>query len=166
MATEVCLSFPVNVYHQVALLAQLMHRYVLGVLADTSASALSPLGTSALALTPVGELSNAAVLEAAELQMDHTRGKRPGRLFDRRQAGRCVPASRANSRRSCRSITSCLSAQHRPGAKPFSVVYASRRHREPQVEPRRNAAPCPYCGRTSLWLWSQPTTVPPLGIGN
>ena len=88
MATEVRLSLPDHVYHQAALLAQLMHRDVSRVLAETIASALSPLGTSALALTPVEELSNAEVLEAAELRMDSALGKRLGRLLDRQQAGK------------------------------------------------------------------------------
>jgi hypothetical protein len=88
MATEVSLSLPDHVYHQAALLAQLMKRDVSCVLAETIASALSPLGTSALALTPVEELSNAEVLEAAELRMDQALGKRLGRLLDRQQAGK------------------------------------------------------------------------------
>src|SRR6266849_2881562 len=88
MATEVSLSLPDNVYHQAAHLAQLMNRDVSRILAEAIESALSPLGMSASVLPPVEELSDAEVLEAAELRMDKARGKRLGRLLDRQQAGK------------------------------------------------------------------------------
>ena len=87
MATEVILSLPDHVYDQAARLAQLMQRDVGGVLAETIASALSPLGVSALDLTPVQGLSDSALLAAADLQMDASQGKRLGQLLDRQQAG-------------------------------------------------------------------------------
>jgi hypothetical protein len=87
MATEVILSLPDHVYHQAIRLAQLMQRDVGGVLADTIASALAPLGVSALDFTPVQELPDNALLAAADLQMDARQGKRLGYLLDRQQAG-------------------------------------------------------------------------------
>ena len=87
MATEVILRLPDHVYHQAARLAQLMDRNVERVLAETIASALSPLGTSALDLTPVQELSDSDLLAAADLRMHAAQGRRPGHLLDRQQAG-------------------------------------------------------------------------------
>jgi hypothetical protein len=69
MATEVILRLPDHVYHQAARLAQLMDRNVERVLAETIASALSPLGTCALDLTPVQELSDSDFLAVADLRM-------------------------------------------------------------------------------------------------
>jgi hypothetical protein len=94
MATEVIVSLPDHVYHQAARLAQLMQRDVGGVLAETIASALSPLGASALDLTPVQDLSDNALLAAADLQMDARRGKRLGHVLDRQQAGTLRAAER------------------------------------------------------------------------
>jgi hypothetical protein len=95
MATEVILNLPDNVYHQAARLAQLMNQDVSRVLAETIENALSPLGSSALDLTPIGELSDREVLQATELRMDEMQGKRLGKLLDRQQAGKLSEAERS-----------------------------------------------------------------------
>jgi len=94
MATEVTLSLPDTVYNQAARLAQLMNQDVSRVLAETIESALSPLGSPAVGLTPVEELSDSEILAAAHLQMDQVQGKRLGKLLDRQQAGKLTDAER------------------------------------------------------------------------
>ena len=86
MSTQVILNLPDEVYDQAARLAELMNQDVPRVLAETIESALSPLGTSAGELTPVGELSDSEVLATADLRMDEAQGRRLGRLLDRQQA--------------------------------------------------------------------------------
>jgi hypothetical protein len=94
MATEVTLSLPDTVYNQAARLAQLMNRDVSRVLAETIESAMSPLGSSTVFLTPVEELSDSEVLAAAHLRMDQAQGKRLGKLLDRQQAEKLTDAER------------------------------------------------------------------------
>ena len=94
MATEIILNLPDDVYHQAARLAQLMNQDVKHVLMETIENALSPLGSSDLALTPVEELSDSEVLATADLRMDEMKGKRLGKLLDRQQAGRLSEAER------------------------------------------------------------------------
>src|ERR1043165_3191192 len=94
MATEIILNLPDDVYHQAAQLAQLMNQDVKHVLMETIENALSPLGSSDLALTPVEELSDSEVLATADLRMDEMKGKRLGKLLDRQQAGRLSEAER------------------------------------------------------------------------
>jgi len=95
MATEVILSLPDTVYHQAALLAQVMNQDVSRVLAEAIESLLSPLGSSAVVLTPVKELSDSEVLAAADLRMDEAQGKRLGKLLDRQEAGKLNEAERS-----------------------------------------------------------------------
>jgi len=95
MATEVILNLPDNVYHQAARLAQLMNQDISRVLAETIENALSPLGSSALDLAPIEELSDREVLQAAELRMDEAQGRRLGKLLDRQQAGKLSEAERS-----------------------------------------------------------------------
>lgn len=94
MSTQVILNLPDKVYNQAARLAELMNQDVPRVLAETIESVLSPLGASASELTPVGELSDRAVLAAADLRMDDAQGRRLGRLLDRQQAGELNEAER------------------------------------------------------------------------
>jgi hypothetical protein len=88
MSTQVTLNLPDNVYHQATRLAQLMNQDVSLVLAETLENALSPLGSSAMNLPPVAELSDQNVLELVDLRMDKAQGKRLGKLLDRQQAGK------------------------------------------------------------------------------
>jgi hypothetical protein len=85
MATEIKVSLPDNVYDRVSRLAQLMNQDVSLVLADTIESALSPLGSSALDLVPVSEISDDEVLEAADMRMEHSQGERLGKLLEFQQ---------------------------------------------------------------------------------
>lgn len=87
MATEITLSLPDNIYNYAARLAQLTNQDVSGVLTETIESVLLPLGADALALTPVEQLSDKAVLDASELRMNAAQGKRLGALLERQQAG-------------------------------------------------------------------------------
>src|SRR5262249_5912754 len=74
---------------------QLMNQDVSRVLAEAIESALSPLGSSSIALTPVEELSDSEVLAVAELRMDEVQGQRLGKLLDRQQAGKLSEAERS-----------------------------------------------------------------------
>ena len=94
MSTQVILNLPDEVYDQAERLAELMNQDVPRVLAETIESALSPLGTSAGELTPVGELSDSEVLAAADLRMDEVQGRRLGRLLDRQQGDKLREAER------------------------------------------------------------------------
>jgi hypothetical protein len=94
MSTRVILNLPDEVYDQAARLAELMNQDVPRVLTETIESALSPLGTSAGELTPVGELSDSEVLAAADLRMDEVQGRRLGRLLDRQQGDKLREAER------------------------------------------------------------------------
>ncbi len=108
MATEVILRLPDHVYHQAARLAQLMDRNVERVLAETIESALSPLGTSALDLTPVQELSDSDLLAAADLRMHEAQGRRLGHLLDRQQAGTLREVERSELAALMQSYHECL----------------------------------------------------------
>lgn len=84
---EVTLNLPDKLYNQAAWLAQLLNRDVPIVLSETIENALSPLGSSALRLTPVKELSDYDLLAAADLMMEAEQGNRMGVLLERQQAG-------------------------------------------------------------------------------
>lgn len=87
MATEVILNLPDNVFNQAARLAELLNHDVPRVLAETIENALSPLGSQAVKLKPVEELSDRDVLTVADLRMDSRAGERMGELLERQQAG-------------------------------------------------------------------------------
>ena len=95
MATTVTLSLPDEVYRQAQHLAQITNRAVTEVLTDTIASGLPPLASLSPELEPVEELSDQAVLELAESQMDARKGRRFSRLLDRQQAGELSDKERA-----------------------------------------------------------------------
>jgi len=84
---EVTLNLPENVYHQAARLAQLLNRDVPHVLADTLTGALASLGTSAVDLTPIAELSDNELLGVAELRISAEPGERLGVLLEHQQSG-------------------------------------------------------------------------------
>lgn len=95
MPTEIIVNLPDNVYLQATRLAQLMNSDIAHVLAETIESALSPLGSSSINLTPVEKLSDSELLTAVELRMPATQGERLGKLLDRQQSGKLTEAERS-----------------------------------------------------------------------
>ncbi len=95
MGTEIVLSLPDKVYQQATRLAELMNQDVPSVLADTIENTLSPLGSSAIDLTPVAQLSDKELLAVTELQMDDAQGQRLGNLLEQQQAEDLSAAERS-----------------------------------------------------------------------
>ena len=106
--TEIVLSLPDRVYEHAARLAELMNVQVSDVLTETIESLLSPLGPSALDLTPVAELSDKEVLAASKLRMDDAQGKRLGKLLDRQRTGSFDETERAEMAALMQVYNECL----------------------------------------------------------
>ena len=94
MGTQVTLTLSEAVYHRAELLAQLIDRDVVGVLADTIELSLSPLTPHAKTLKPFSTLSDEEVLTLTELQMDATQDRRLSTLLDQQQAGELTESER------------------------------------------------------------------------
>lgn len=92
MSTRVVLTLPDEVYRRAERLAQLSHRDVADVLADTLALSLPPLKSPSEPLRPVTELSDEEVLALADSQMSADEDGRLGLLLDKQQAGELTEA--------------------------------------------------------------------------
>ncbi len=86
MAIRVVVTLQDDVYHRVERLAQLTHRDVADLLADTITISLPPLDVSAGSVPDVTSLTDEEVLGLTELQMPATQDRRLSALLQRQQA--------------------------------------------------------------------------------
>lgn len=94
MSTQVIITLPDEIYHRAERLAQLIHRDVADILADTLALSLPPLSLQPEAVRPIMELSDEDVLALAELQMEPDQDRRLSVLLEGQQAGELTDAER------------------------------------------------------------------------
>jgi hypothetical protein len=94
MSTQVVITLPDEIYHRAERLAQLIHRDVADILADTLALSLPPLSLQPEAVRPIMELSDEDVLALAELQMEPDQDRRLSVLLEGQQAGELTDAER------------------------------------------------------------------------
>ena len=94
MSTQVVITLPDEIYHRAERLAQLIHRDVADILADTLALSLPPLSLQPEAVRPIMELSDEDVLALAELQMEPDQDRRLSLLLEGQQAGELTDAER------------------------------------------------------------------------
>lgn len=94
MSTQVVITLPDEIYHRAERLAQLIHRDVADILADTLALSLPPLSLQPEAVRPIMELSDEDVLALAELQMEPDQDRRLSVLLEGQQAGELTNAER------------------------------------------------------------------------
>lgn len=94
MSTQVVITLPDEIYHRAERLAQLIHRDVADILADTLALSLPPRSLQPEAVRPIMELSDEDVLALAELQMEPDQDRRLSVLLEGQQAGELTDAER------------------------------------------------------------------------
>ncbi|MGH7964814.1 MAG: hypothetical protein ACRERD_23870 [Candidatus Binatia bacterium] len=94
MSTQVVLTLPNEIYHRAERLAQLIHRDVADILADTLALSLPPLSPQPETVRPVTELADEDILALTELQMDAKQDRRLSTLLEKQQAGDLTDADR------------------------------------------------------------------------
>lgn len=94
MSTQVVITLPDEIYHRAERLAQLIHRDVADILADTLALSLPPLSLQPEAVRPIMELADEDVLALAELQMEPDQDRRLSVLLEGQQAGELTDAER------------------------------------------------------------------------
>jgi hypothetical protein len=92
MRTQVTLSLPEETYQRAQQLAQLMHRDVADVMAETLSLSLPRLTGMKMKTTAVANLSNVEILHLADLQMEPADDQRLSQLLDQQQAGNLAPA--------------------------------------------------------------------------
>ncbi len=95
MSTQVTVTLPDEVYERAARLAQLSHREVADILAETIAISLPVLHAQPEVPAPVEDLADAAVLALTDLQLPAAQDQRLSTLLDRQQAGALTEQERA-----------------------------------------------------------------------
>ncbi len=95
MSTRVTVTLPDEVYERAERLAQLSHREVADLLAETIAVSLPVLRPQPDAPAPAGALSDAEVLALTDLQLPAAQDQRLSALLDRQQAGTLTEPERA-----------------------------------------------------------------------
>jgi hypothetical protein len=95
MPTQVTVSLPDDLYWQAEHLAQATGRAVADLLVETIQLSLPPRSAPAEAVTPLGALSDDAVLALADLQLESAADRRLSALLDRQQAGTLSGAERS-----------------------------------------------------------------------
>ena len=95
MSTQVMVTLPDEVYERAARLAQLSHREVADILAETIAVALPILHSQPEIPAPVEDLADAEVLALTDLQLPAAQDQRLSTLLDRQQAGALTEPERA-----------------------------------------------------------------------
>jgi hypothetical protein len=95
MSTQVTVTLPDEVYRRAAWLAQLAHRDVADLLADTLARALPPLEAGATAPPLVETLTDAEILALTVLEMEPAQDRRLSALLEKQQAGTLTEAERS-----------------------------------------------------------------------
>ena len=95
MHTEITISLPEETYQRAQQLAQLMHRDVSEVMAETLSLSLPWLSVPRGKTTAVVDLSNAEVLQLADLEMEPADDQRLSQLLDQQQAGTLTATTHA-----------------------------------------------------------------------
>ena len=95
MSTRVTVTLPDEVYERAARLAQLSHREVADILAETIAVSLPVLHPQPEVPAPVEDLADAEVLVLTDLQLPAAQDQRLSTLLDRQQAGALTEQERA-----------------------------------------------------------------------
>ena len=95
MSTQVTVTLPDEVYERAARLAQLSHREVADILAETISVSLPILHPQAEVPAPVEDLADAEVLALTDLQLPAAQDQRLSTLLDRQQAGALTEQERA-----------------------------------------------------------------------
>ena len=95
MSTQVTVTLPDEVYERATRLAQLSHREVADILAETIAVSLPVLHSHPEVPAPVEDLADAEVLALTDLQLPAAQDQRLGTLLDRQQAGTLTEQERA-----------------------------------------------------------------------
>ena len=94
MSAEVTLKLSDASYRYAQRLAQLAGRAVADILADTIELALPPFSSKTEGVKPIGDLSNAEVLQLAELQLEPKQDKRLSQLLHKQQVGQLTHKTR------------------------------------------------------------------------
>jgi hypothetical protein len=95
MSTQVTVTLPDEIYERAKRLAQLSHRDVAEILAETIAVSLPALRVGSEAPAAIATLSDDEVLALTEMQLPSTKDRRLSALLERQQAATISETERA-----------------------------------------------------------------------